>query len=112
MSEAKRQLVQSWLTKAQHDLALAHVLAASDLPLLYTAIYHCQQAAEKAVKGFLVFCDQEFERVHRMDEVRLADDIFGLVRLERADEVPAHVGKEPVLALKLLDAVLTEVHRP
>ena len=67
MNEAKRQLVQGWLTKAQHDLASARVLAASSLPLLDTAIYHCQQAAEKAVKGFLVFCDQEFERVHDIE---------------------------------------------
>ena len=37
------------------------------LALLDTAIYHCQQAAEKAVKGFLVFCDQEFERVHDVE---------------------------------------------
>ena len=67
MTDAKAQLVQSWLTKAQHDLASARVLAASDPPLLDTAIYHCQQAAEKAVKGYLVFCDQEFERVHDME---------------------------------------------
>ncbi|MBN1935395.1 MAG: HEPN domain-containing protein [Anaerolineae bacterium] len=64
MSEAKCQLVQSWLIKAQHDLASAHVLTVSEPPLLDTAVYHCQQAAEKAVKGFLVFCDQEFERIH------------------------------------------------
>jgi HEPN domain-containing protein len=35
--------------------------------LLDTAIYHCQQAAEKAVKGYLVFCDQEFERTHDVE---------------------------------------------
>ena len=67
MTDAKAQLVQSWLTRAQHDLASARVLAASDPPLLDTALYHCQQAAEKAVKGYLVFCDQEFERVHDME---------------------------------------------
>lgn len=55
MNEAKSQLTQSWLTKAQHDLASADVLSQSQLPLLDTAIYHCQQAAEKSVKGFLVF---------------------------------------------------------
>ena len=67
MNEAKRQLVQNWLTKAQHDLASARVLAASSPPLLDTAIYHCQQAAEKSVKGFLVFHDREFERVHDVE---------------------------------------------
>ncbi len=27
-------------------------------------MYHCQQAAEKAIKGFLVFHDQPFEKTH------------------------------------------------
>jgi HEPN domain-containing protein len=67
MTEAKEQLVRGWLTKAQHDLASARVLAASTPPLLDTAIYHCQQTAEKAVKGYLAFCDQEFERVHDIE---------------------------------------------
>jgi HEPN domain-containing protein len=67
MNEAKRQLVKSWLIKAEHDLISAHVLAAHKPPLLDTAVYHCQQAAEKALKGFLVFCDQEFERIHDLE---------------------------------------------
>jgi HEPN domain-containing protein len=67
MNEAKRLLVQSWLTKAEHDLTSARVLAAQSPPLLDTATYHCQQAAEKALKGFLVFCDQEFERTHDVE---------------------------------------------
>jgi hypothetical protein len=49
MTDAKTQLVQSWLTKAQHDLASARVLSTTNPPILDTAIYHCQQAAEKAV---------------------------------------------------------------
>lgn len=46
MDEAKRELVQSWLIKAQHDLAAARKLAADPNPYLDMAIYHCQQAAE------------------------------------------------------------------
>jgi HEPN domain-containing protein len=64
MDEAKRQLVRSWLIKAQRDLATARKLATDPDPYLDTAIYHCQQAAEKAVKGFLVLHDQEFEKTH------------------------------------------------
>lgn len=30
------------------------------------AIYHCQQAAEKAIKGFLTFYGQRFEKVHNL----------------------------------------------
>ena len=53
MDEAKRDLVRAWLTLAQHDLASARKLSTDPDPYLDTAIYHCQQAAEKAVKGFL-----------------------------------------------------------
>lgn len=73
MDEAHRELVRHWLTKAQHDLASARKLAAEPDAYLDTAVFHLQQAAEKTVKGFLVFHDQPFEKTHDMDElVRLA----------------------------------------
>jgi len=49
MDEAKCELVRNWLRKAQRDLASARKLASGNDPLLDTAIYHCQQAGEKAV---------------------------------------------------------------
>jgi len=67
MDEAKQQLVQSWLIKAQRDLDTARKLSADPDPYLDTAIYHCQQAAEKAIKGFLVFHDQRFEKTHDIE---------------------------------------------
>jgi HEPN domain-containing protein len=69
MNEPKRQLVQAWLTKARHDLTSARVLAAQVEPLLDTAVYHCQQAGEKAVKAFLTFHDCEFERIHDVERL-------------------------------------------
>ena len=77
MDELKRELVQGWLIKAQHDLATAKKLATDPDPYLDTAIYHCQQAAEKAVKGFLVFQDQRVVKTH---------DVRYLVTLA----IPAH----------------------
>jgi HEPN domain-containing protein len=64
MDEARRRLVQGWLIKAQHDLATARKLTEDPSPLLDTAIYHCQQAAEKAVKGFLAYHDQTVVKTH------------------------------------------------
>lgn len=64
MDELKRELVKGWLIKAQHDLATARKLATGPDPYLDTAIYHCQQAAEKSVKGFLVFHDQRVVKTH------------------------------------------------
>ena len=64
MDEARRRLVQGWLIKARHDLATAQRLGDDPSPILDTAIYHCQQAAEKAVKGFLAFHDQAVVKTH------------------------------------------------
>lgn len=69
MDEAKRQLVQTWLFKADHDLRSAQRLAEGDDPLLDTAIYHCQQSAEKAVKGFLVYRDVRVRKTHDIVEL-------------------------------------------
>ncbi len=46
-----------------------------------------------------------------MDQARPADDVLDLVGLQRPDEVPVDIGKQPVLAQELLDAVLAEVAR-
>ena len=42
MDEQTRHEVQQWIFEAEHD------------PLLDTAVYHCQQVAEKALKSFLL----------------------------------------------------------
>jgi HEPN domain-containing protein len=44
------------MTKAASDLRSARVLGSVEEAPLDTAIYHCQQSAEKAVKAFLVYC--------------------------------------------------------
>ncbi len=62
--ELKDDLVRGWLIKSRHDLATAAKLAADPDPYLDTAIYHCQQAAEKAVKGLLAYHDQRVVRTH------------------------------------------------
>jgi hypothetical protein len=69
MDDAKRDLVRAWLLKARNDLETARQI--SDLPdgHLDAAIYHCQQAAEKAVKGFLAFHDHRLERTHDVERL-------------------------------------------
>jgi HEPN domain-containing protein len=36
---------------------------------LDAGIYHCQQAAEKALKGFLVFHEVSFEKIHDLGKI-------------------------------------------
>ena len=69
MDEATTELVRDWLTRASHDLQAARILAAADEPVLDTAIYHCQQAAEKAVKAWLQSRDDPFPKTHDIEEL-------------------------------------------
>ena len=62
--DAKRSLVRKWLTKARRDLLSAKRLARGSEPYFDTAIYHCQQCVEKAIKGWLVYHDRSFEKTH------------------------------------------------
>jgi HEPN domain-containing protein len=62
--DAKRRLVKSWLNKARRDLLSAKRLARGSEPYFDTAIYHCQQSAEKAIKGWLIYHDLSFEKIH------------------------------------------------
>jgi len=74
MDDAKRELVHAWLIKARNDLRAARQISAIPDGPLDTAIYHCQQAAEKAVKGFLAFHDHRLERSHDVERlVELAE---------------------------------------
>ena len=50
-----REIALEWIAKAQRDLEAARRMIDCAEPLLDTGAYHCQQAAEKALKGWLTF---------------------------------------------------------
>lgn len=64
VEDAQREEVRQWLLKSQRDLAAAQVLMASETYLLDTAVYHCQQAAEKALKGYLAHQKSALIKTH------------------------------------------------
>src|SRR5437867_2913043 len=69
MDEAKRELVRAWLIKARNDLDTARQVGSLPQGHLDAAIYHCQQAAEKVIKGFLAFRDHDLERTHDLRRI-------------------------------------------
>lgn len=69
MDEVKGAWVRSWPAKAQSDLRSARALAALSEPATDTAVYHCQQTAEKALKAYLAFRDQPLERTHDLERL-------------------------------------------
>jgi HEPN domain-containing protein len=69
MDEARQELVRDWLTKASHDLQTVRIIANVPDGPLDTAIYHCQQAAEKSIKAWLQANDNPFPKTHDIEEL-------------------------------------------
>jgi HEPN domain-containing protein len=66
-SERRRETT-GWLAIAHEDIRVARRLSLAP-PARRVAAYHCQQAAEKMVKGLLVNASAPFRRTHDMDEL-------------------------------------------
>jgi len=67
--KTKRELVDSWVLKAEKDLISAkHELSFSDA-VTETVCFHCQQAVEKYLKAYLVFLGISFTKTHEIGEL-------------------------------------------
>ncbi|MGH7432208.1 MAG: HEPN domain-containing protein [Candidatus Methylomirabilales bacterium] len=60
---------RSWLTRASRDLRAAEHDLRTTPPLSWDAVFHCQQAAEKALKAFLAWHDEPFGKTHNLEEL-------------------------------------------
>jgi HEPN domain-containing protein len=60
---------RAWFAKASNDLRAAEALTATSPPLFDEALFHCQQAAEKALKGFLTSNGCTFRKTHSLEEI-------------------------------------------
>lgn len=58
-----------WWTVAAEDVRVAGVCLGMVPPSSGIAAYHCQQAAEKIMKGLLVAAGIGFRKVHDLDEL-------------------------------------------
>ena len=67
--KTRKELIVSWLKKAEKDLLTAeHELSFSDA-VTESICFHCQQAVEKYLKGYLVFLDISFIKTHEIGEL-------------------------------------------
>jgi HEPN domain-containing protein len=62
---------RAWFARSRFDLGCAETGLQAVPPLVEDVLFHCQQAAEKAMKGFLTRPDATFARTH--DLRRLVD---------------------------------------
>jgi HEPN domain-containing protein len=58
---------RAWLHRARRDLRAARLLIEGDSHP--EALFHCQQAAEKALKAFLTFHQNPFRRTHDLSDL-------------------------------------------
>ena len=65
--QLRREETRGWLDRARSDLRAASLLV--DGGLYAEALFHCQQAAEKALKGFLTFHQKPFRRTHDLGDL-------------------------------------------
>ena len=63
------QDTRAWLTRADRDLQAAEHDMKATPPLLDDALFHCQQAIEKALKAFLAWHDVPFRKTHNLTEL-------------------------------------------
>jgi HEPN domain-containing protein len=64
-----RDLVRQWFAKAELDYRAADRLVKDPEPLREISAFHCQQAADKYLKAFLVRHQIEFPRTHDPEEL-------------------------------------------
>ena len=64
------EFVLPWMERAENDIASALYLAENMKPAPIEIIcFHCQQAAEKYLKAFLAYNDQEPLKTHNLAEL-------------------------------------------
>lgn len=79
-------LFEEWIAKAEDDYGTALDLRKLKNPHRADAIcFHCQQSAEKYLKGFLVRAQVDFTRTHDLNDLckrcTEIDETFELIRL-------------------------------
>ena len=62
----EKELVSDWLAKAADDLRMGELALSATPPICWSAAFHAQQAAEKALKGLLTFHRREYEKSHNV----------------------------------------------
>jgi HEPN domain-containing protein len=67
MADLPASEARAWMVKAWRDIESARRAAGGEPPFYDVGVYHCQQAAEKAVKAFLIQHGRAFEKTHDIE---------------------------------------------
>lgn len=64
MNEIDKIKIFHWLRFAKEDLQMANYLMDAEFPIYRGVCFDCQQSAEKNLKGYLIFFNQEIIKTH------------------------------------------------
>jgi HEPN domain-containing protein len=67
MSDEMKAFVRQWITKAEEDLIVANQLMKMEYPPKGAIGFHYQQSAEKFLKAFLLFNDDDIPKTHNIE---------------------------------------------
>jgi len=84
---------KAWIIKAESDLKTAEIALRQNDPMITdVAIFHTQQCAEKALKGFLAFKQSKIRKIHHLvplvDQCTAFDPNFETLILDASDLTP------------------------
>ncbi len=69
MDEELRELILKWMQKADNDLKTARLGLSAVEPVTDTICFHCQQAAEKYLKAYLVSKNIVPDKTHKIENL-------------------------------------------
>ncbi len=69
MEDEKREEVEHWLIKAEHDIRAANAVLKETPPITDVACFLAQQCVEKSFKGYLAFSDSHIEKIHDLNKL-------------------------------------------
>lgn len=97
---------RAWFVKAEADLLSAEILLQSGAPVTGMVCYHCQQSAEKFLKGYLTFHQMKFKWVHDLEYLielcAVGDDQFNELKPIAACRRAESPGGDQAMARGLL----------
>lgn len=64
--DKRKQIADEWIKKAEHDLGMAKLAIEYQPDFRDSICFHCQQAAEKYLKAYLVYLDIVFKKAHSL----------------------------------------------
>jgi HEPN domain-containing protein len=67
MNKATSEFVKQWLAKANEDLLVVEKLTEDEIIATSSVCFHCQQAAEKFLKAFLIAHGVEIRKTHNIE---------------------------------------------